>query len=157
MCTNTKNFDIPTCVCSKVAKRVVPTPHNLSDLNDTDHQELNVPSAQGLTTEESSRTQLAKEEKALQMVEGKKNVSTTIPPTIPKDVPASPTIIEELSTDEDLPALLSEERETQLPLKKRRTVKDGITPIIEKPPEIISPCHDNGGLYSICTTTAITS
>ncbi|CAG2243486.1 unnamed protein product [Mytilus edulis] len=29
-------------------------------------------------------------------------------------------------------------------------VEDGITPIIEKPPEIISPCHDNGGLYSIC-------
>ncbi|VDI77289.1 Hypothetical predicted protein [Mytilus galloprovincialis] len=65
----------------------------------------------------------SKEEKALQMVEGKKNVSTTIPPTIPKDVPASPTIIEELSTDEDLPALLSDEEETQLPLKKRRIVK----------------------------------
>lgn len=40
-----------------------------------------------------------------------------------QDVPASPTIIEELSTDEDLPALLSEEEETQLPLKKRRIVK----------------------------------
>lgn len=41
------------CVCSKVAKRVVPPPHNLSDLNDTVLQKLNVPSAQGLTTEES--------------------------------------------------------------------------------------------------------
>ncbi|VDI01546.1 Hypothetical predicted protein [Mytilus galloprovincialis] len=83
-------------------------------------------------TPQQSRTQLAKEEKALQMVEGKKNVSTTTPPTIPKDVPASPTIIEELSTDEDLPALLSEEEETQLPLKKRRIVKKIKKPIVEE-------------------------